>query len=771
LYSETHQLTSNSNGLITTSIGGGTPVVGSMDSIDWSLGDVYIKTEVDVNGGSNYEMLSSNQLLSVPYALFAQNSGSGTPGPAGPQGPQGSLPPGTQSGEINYWNGSSWVTLPPGGRGQSLIMCDSVPTWGGCLPEVTTSVVTSIFADSAICGGNVASDGGSMVTNRGVVYGTSSNPTTSGTITIDGSGMGSFVSTLTGLTASTTYYARAYATNGVGTAYGNEVSFSTNTSNGFSSCGGVTDVDENSYQTVQIGSQCWMQSNLKVSKYRNGDIITNITDSTQWTQTNTNGTGAWCNYINNTNNGTTYGKLYNWYAVNDSRGLCPTGWHVPTDSDWNVMVIYLDPNADTACSSFCVQSSTLGGSMKSTSVWNSPNAGATNSSGFTGLPGGYRPDNGDFNLLGNYGYWWSSTNAGSGNAWYRFLPYYESGIYTYYYNHRNGFSVRCVKDNSSIGSATIPTTITLNATGITSNSATLGGVVTSDGGATVTSRGVAYGFSSNPTTSGNRTSDGSGVGTYVSTLSGLTASTTYYARAYSRNIAGTAYGNEISFTTITSNGFSSCGGITDLDGYTYQTVQIGTQCWTQSNLKVSKYSNGDSIINITDNTQWSQTYIGNTGAWCNYNNDVSNGTTFGKLYNWNPVNDTRGLCPTGWHVPTDSEWNVMVKFLDPNADTACINCLQSSTVGSALKSTTSWNSPICGNSSNTGATNLSGFTGLPGGIRQHSFFDIINLGGVWWSSSIALVGARARGIDCYSSDVNNFTSDHRYGLSVRCVRD
>ena len=202
------------------------------------------------------------------------------------------------------------------------------------------------------------------------------------------------------------------------------------------SCGkySVTDVDGNSYATVQIGTQCWTQSNLWVSKYRNGDNITNITDNTQWSQTNTSSTGAWCNYSNTASNGTTYGKLYNWYAVNDSRGLCPTGWHVPTDAEWTTLTTFLGGT------------SVAGGAMKSTTGWNAPNTGATNSSGFIGLPGGSRGFDYGFGGLGNRAYLWSSSNSGSGYAWGRGLYYLNGGVNRNGYDSRNGFSVRCVRD-------------------------------------------------------------------------------------------------------------------------------------------------------------------------------------------------------------------------------------------------------------------------------------------------------------------------------------
>jgi uncharacterized protein (TIGR02145 family) len=247
-----------------------------------------------------------------------------------------------------------------------------------------------------------------------------------------------FSTTLSGLAPSTRYYARAFATVDLGTAYGNEVSFTIP-----QPCPGtptVTDVDNNTYATVQIGTQCWTHSNLKVSKYRNGDNISNITDNTAWSQTDMTSTGAWCNYNNDAANDALFGKLYNWYAVNDSRGLCPTGWHVPSDGEWTTLTDFLGGE------------SVAGGLMKSTATqptpggWIVPNTGATNSSGFTGLPGGGRDSGGGFRDLGNFGYWWSSSDAGSGSAWSRFLVYYYASAYRGSSYPRNGFSVRCARD-------------------------------------------------------------------------------------------------------------------------------------------------------------------------------------------------------------------------------------------------------------------------------------------------------------------------------------
>jgi uncharacterized protein (TIGR02145 family) len=224
----------------------------------------------------------------------------------------------------------------------------------------------------------------------------------------------------------TTYYVKAYATNGVGTGYGQQVSFTT------LAAGQFTDIDGNIYDTVAIGTQVWMKQNLKVSKYRNGDSIpTNLSNST-WQATTS---GAYAIYNNTATNDSIYGKLYNWYAVADSRGLCPTGWHVPGDAEW------------TTLENFLGGSSVAGGKMKAvSSLWTAPNTGATNSSGFTGLPGGNRDGNGTFFFIGFFGYWWSSTQASSPDAWYRVLSYVNANSYRDLITKTYGFSVRCVRD-------------------------------------------------------------------------------------------------------------------------------------------------------------------------------------------------------------------------------------------------------------------------------------------------------------------------------------
>ena len=196
--------------------------------------------------------------------------------------------------------------------------------------------------------------------------------------------------------------------------------------------GTVTDIDGNVYKTVKIGNQWWMAENLKVTKYKDGSAIPNVTKGTLW-----NGltTGAYCNYDNKESNVATYGRLYNWYAINTGN-LCPTGWHVPTDAEWTTLIDYLGGT------------SVAGGKLKETGTthWNSPNTGATNETGFTALPGGYRGINGAFFSIGYYGYWCSATESNANYAWYRYMDYNYSLVYRSISNKQYGFSVRCLRD-------------------------------------------------------------------------------------------------------------------------------------------------------------------------------------------------------------------------------------------------------------------------------------------------------------------------------------
>ena len=194
----------------------------------------------------------------------------------------------------------------------------------------------------------------------------------------------------------------------------------------------VTDIDGNVYHTVKIGAQTWMVENLRTTRYNDGTAIPLVTGNTAWGSLTTPG---YCWYNNDIANKTPYGALYNWYAVNTGK-LCPTGWHVATDAEWTQLTDYLGGE------------NVAGGKMKEAGLshWQSPNTGATNSSGFTALPGGYRSTDGSFYLLAYYAYFWSSSQYDETYAWHRYLFCYYEYVFSYYDLKSLGFSCRCLQD-------------------------------------------------------------------------------------------------------------------------------------------------------------------------------------------------------------------------------------------------------------------------------------------------------------------------------------
>jgi uncharacterized protein (TIGR02145 family) len=308
------------------------------------------------------------------------------------------------------------------------------------LPTMTTTAVSSITQITATSGGNISNDGGAAITAKGVCWSTSSNPTISlPTKTNDGTATGVFTSSISGLTANTTYYVRSYATNSIGTTYGTELIFST------LARPTAIDVDGNSYPLITICNQTWTQNNLNVSHYRNGDIIPQVTDSNQWI---TLTTGAWCYYFNISSYGIIYGKIYNWYAVNDPRGLAPAGYHIPSDAEWSTMINCLDPSANGGASNSTI-TNIAGGAMKETGTvyWSAPNTGATNSSGFKGLGGGSRSEFGSsWGTVRDNTHFWSTTELITNKVMIRYLVYGSGTVGKAEGFKISGSYVRCIKD-------------------------------------------------------------------------------------------------------------------------------------------------------------------------------------------------------------------------------------------------------------------------------------------------------------------------------------
>lgn len=853
-------------------------------------------------------------------------------------------------------------------------------------PTVTTdSIPTStIAATTAKAYGTVTSDGGMPSTKRGMVYSTSNLNLKLGVSGVDsvmnGTGKGSYSCNLTKLVPCTQYYVRAYALNDVDTAYGEVKDFTTLPF----SCGStLTDIDGNEYGTLLLGSQCWMQQNLRT---------THFADGTEIPLGGLNNHSGARRYAPNSNLDT-YGYLYNWdAAMNGSasssanpsgvQGVCPDGWHLPSDAEWTQLTSFVASNSANVCDN---NPSYIAKSLVSTEdwgTWGSCSSITTNNTGFSVLPAGTWHVNGASGHIGQgytdgHAIFRTATGYEGNYVWVR--EFYTENPYVgrTAIDKTNGLSIRCVltcptssaylptistvtlsitagtvsmtanvisdggatvsergvcwstsqhpttsSDHTASGSGigafsviptlapgatyyvrayatnsegtaygaevtyvmpNLPTVTTSAVSNIAATTATAGGNVTADGGASVTARGVCWSTSPNPTIADNHTSDGSGTGSFTSNITGLSATTTYYARAYATNAGGTSYGSQVSFTTtdvlpqVTTSAVSNisgttditatCGGnvtdmglddvtargvcwstsenptisnshttdgsglgsftsnitgltagatyyvrayatnsagtaygnqesftvplidgkscpsaptVTDHEGNVYATVQIGTYCWMRENLRTTTSpKTGTYLVNTEHKTTINRSsYLGSKVAHWIYNDSTTYAPKgYGLLYNWCAAMDTanpenyvevptpstsgnntafsitvtgnhRGICPVGWHLPAFAELNYL-KNNYSNSD--------------LLANDDVW----------TGSpTNASGFTARPAGYfgNGYSSFQGDGTGNktYFWSCTN---GTQAQSLYLTNSQKTTGNMDKNYGMSVRCVKD
>jgi uncharacterized protein (TIGR02145 family) len=302
-------------------------------------------------------------------------------------------------------------------------------------PVISTDIPGDIKELSATLNGNVVFDGGKNITSRGFAWCKAGSGLYKIEL-VDGS-TGKFSFSFSGLQPNTEYLFYAFASNSNGTTTGDLIRFTTKaTANEPSS---VT-FNGYTYKTVKTGTQWWFAENLQTTQYSDGTAIPNVTDNNSWLNLTT---GAYCWYNNDIANKAVYGALYNWYAVNTGK-LCPSGWHVPTDAEWKTLEMSLGMTQAQSDQTGW-RGTNQGTQMKSTNGWYN-NGNGSNSSGFSGLPGGYRIYNGTFGSVGSFGYWWSSTELSSPLAWYRYLYYYYPDVARTTNNKQYGFSVRCIRD-------------------------------------------------------------------------------------------------------------------------------------------------------------------------------------------------------------------------------------------------------------------------------------------------------------------------------------
>lgn len=328
----------------------------------------------------------------------------------------------------------------------------------------------------------------------------------------------------------------------------------------------------------------------------------------------------------------------------------------------------------------------------------------------------------------------------------------------------------CKKDDNSTGNPTptaqVPTITTSSISNILQTSAKSGGNITNDGGSAITARGVCWSTGQTPSITDNITSDGSGTGNYLSTITGLNPNTTYYVRAYATNSIGTGYGSTVSFTT-------QVGTVTDIEGSVYKTVTIGSQVWMAENLKTSSYSNGETIGTTVPATLNISGESSPKYQWA-YDGNESNVAVYGRLYTWYTVSDSRGVCPSGWHVPSDAEWTTLADYLANNG----YGFQGSGTdIGKSMADTSGWtistSTGMVGNDQSS--NNSSGFTALPSGARDYGGpFQYIGNDAFWWSSTeSSLTSAWYRDMDYGNSGLGrgSYALNKYNGFSVRCVKD
>ena len=594
------------------------------------------------------------------------------------------------------------------------------------LPVLTVSSVSNINDNSASVGGQVTSEGGATVTARGICWSSSvAAPTIADSKTTDGSGLGLFTSSLTGLTAGTTYYLRGYATNSVGTAYVGQATFKTLalaptlvtsviTTITASSASGGGNITSDGGGVVTARGVCW-------------STTTNPTIADSKTS-NDSGVGSFISLMTGLTSGTTY--YVRAYAIN-SQGTS----YGNQESFTTTLVVTQATVTTTAAANISTSGATLGGNVTADG-----NASVTERGVVYATAQNPTTANSKVAIGTGTGSFISNvTGMTSGTTYY--VRAYAINSQGTSYGNQESFTTTLI--------VTLATVTTSAASAIATTLATLGGNVTADGNASVTERGVVYATAQNPTTANSKVAIGTGTGSFTSNVTGLTSGTTYYVRAYAINSQGTAYGNQISFATQSI----FVGPVSDSDGNSYATVNIGTQVWMAENLKTTKYSNGSAIpVASADYSSYND-----IPGYCWYKNDIANKNIYGGLYNWYAVN-TGKLCPTSWHVPATSEWNTLVAFLGGEGVS-----------GGKLKEsgTIHWKSP------NTGATNSSGFSALPGGERFYDTnFFYLNERGFWWTSTenMAIYGGLFF-INYNENGVNISSEDVRDCFSIRCLKD
>lgn len=449
VYEELFFPETDAHGLIQLIIGTGDTRTGDFSAIDWGAATYYIEVAMDADGGQQFQTMGTSQLMSVPYALHSLTAADTFSGDYGdlenaPDLSQYIAIEGAQEGDLLFYQEDAWARLPIGEENQALLVKNGLPQWVSVSfgdtdlfpPALEITSTTGVTASQIIVHAEITDDGGAHVTERGFVWGEEENPGFDDEVAEAGAGAGTYSTTFEDLEESTTYYFRAFATNGIGTTFSDQLAVTTLSES--DTTGTVTDVDGNVYETKLINDLWWMTENLTTRKYRDGSDIAYGYDEDEWTDITH---GAWAYFNDDPQWEPIYGRLYNWYAVADERGLCPEGWRMPTDQEVQDLRDHFG--------GFSV----AGGPLKETGTaedgdgyWREPNEGATNISGFSARPGGARIHGVFFNRE-TTGYFWTGDEHDDPDFARNFLyTYDEAHMLRHIYRKHYGLSVRCVKD-------------------------------------------------------------------------------------------------------------------------------------------------------------------------------------------------------------------------------------------------------------------------------------------------------------------------------------
>ena len=742
-------------------------------------------------------------------------------------------------------------------------------TTSAVAPTVTTTAASNITSTTATSGGNVTSTGGAAVTARGVCWSTSQNPTISGNHTTDGSGTGSFTSSITGLTPGTTYYVRAYATNTAGTAYGSQITFTTALPNNvFSTAAGT-------YVYFSPGNLQWSAKNGGTTAVTHavagggtaagawrfaahqwdtiGRANSNVSSSySGWIDMFGWGTSGYnskypymtsttaTDYGNGSNNIT--GTNYDWgvynaiYNPKTSTTDAPGTWRTLSNNEWVYLIrtrttpsgiryakatvngvpgVILVPD-NWSTSTYTFNSTNTSSAAFTTNVINASTWNTLENAGCIFLPAAGCRSGTTIQDVGVDAMYWSTTYYNSSQSYY--LRFYSSLVTTDYVGRHYGSSVRLVKNYNNGQAVQFPTVTTTAASNITSSTATGGGNVTSAGSSSVTARGVCWSTSQNPTISDNHTTNSSGTGSFTSNLTGLAAGTTYYVRAYATNSAGTAYGNQISFTTTApANAFSVAagsyvyfapgnlqwsaknGGSTATThtvaggGTAAGTWRFASHQWDtigRNNIYMSSSYSGwmDLFGWATSGYNSKYPYMNSTTAtdYGNGANDIAGTNYDWGVYNaiYNPKTSTTDA-PGTWRTLTEDEWDYLLRTRNTASGIryakAVVNGIQGiiivpdiwSTSIYALDSTNTNNSTYTSNVINLATWNTmenAGCVFLPiTGIRWR---NDVHDGLYYWSSSMCIDAQHAYEVVFnYGYRFNPNQQQRYFGLAVRLARD